>query len=202
MLSLRTAKIQLYTPLTFQSRALMYFQQQIEKEQYTLKKMHHKETALTNRHKLLMAEVQRLTNEADEVSTDLYGLRGRYTRQIKDLRVEYKENANRVKDQREVAEKELKQNKVDFEALEAKVAAEMKKSAYFEEQAMHREEDVEAKKSRIQEDRVCSSLPFFLSSDWLYSCGVSSLSVCVCVCVLRTKTVWIEAGAMHTQVWL
>mmetsp|Transcript_47537 Transcript_47537/g.115760 ORF Transcript_47537/g.115760 Transcript_47537/m.115760 type:complete len:653 (-) Transcript_47537:3140-5098(-) len=134
-------------------RTLAHLRSKIQQQEARLRGMHAKESALAQRHRLLRSEIEGLAGEASSIEVDLDSLRGRYTRRIEELRDEYERSQHAVAIQRAKAEGQLKDNRMQLEALRGEVSEAMAKSAVYQQEVQHGQLDVEERRQRAQEDR-------------------------------------------------
>jgi len=107
----------------------------ISDAQASLRRLRGREELLRARQAAIKQEISRLTSAAQMAEEQLKGLRGQYTMQVRDLRMEYKQAKAALKLARDKEERMLAKNDEERSQLRQEIIAQVERLAFYKQQA-------------------------------------------------------------------
>jgi len=132
--------------------AVQHLDSEIGHEQRVLHRLHSMEREMTLRHGAIKHEMHSLVKASSKMADELDRVRGTYGGQIARFKDEYHDVASKLKEQREAAEEEMRENDAEEKELRERVASTRASAAQNREEAKHLFDDVSAKRERAAKE--------------------------------------------------
>lgn len=124
----------------------------IAREERQLASMKSMDRAMRDRRDAIKKEMRALVDASQKTADDLDALRNRYGPQIEHLREKYHKTADKLQEQHDVAEQELKAADEEERALRLRVGEAKSDAARYREEARNVEKDIDTKRSRAKRE--------------------------------------------------